>query len=60
MIDVMEAEEAWCPPTFTPDGVSRTLLAWLTSEVANQSTRLCTASSVSTSCATATELSATR
>src|SRR3954469_15673956 len=49
MIDVIEADDAWWPPTFTPDGVWRTLLAWWTMLVASHSTRRWTASSVSRS-----------
>ena len=45
MIETSEAEEAWCPPTFTPDGVVWTLLAWWTIDVASHSTRRCTDSS---------------
>src|SRR4051794_41821751 len=44
MMLTIEADEAWWPPTFTPDGVSRTLFAWWTMLVASQSTRRCTAS----------------
>ena len=47
MMLTIDADEAWWPPTFTPDGVSRTLLAWWTMLVASQSTRRWTASSVS-------------
>src|ERR1044072_4758393 len=43
MIDAIDADDAWWPPTFTPDGVLRTLLAWWTIEVASHSTRLSTA-----------------
>jgi hypothetical protein len=47
MMLTIEADEAWWPPTFTPDGVLRTRLAWWTMLVASQSTRRCTASSTS-------------
>ena len=30
MIDTIDADEAWCPPTFTPDCVCLTRLAWWT------------------------------
>ncbi len=46
MIETIEAEEAWWPPTFTPERFSRTLLAWWMIEVASHSTRRCTRSSV--------------
>ena len=39
MIDTIEADEAWWPPTFTPEGVFRTRLAWWMIEVASHSTR---------------------
>ena len=45
MIDTTEAEDAWWPPTLTPDGVRRTLLAWWMIEVASHSTRDSTARS---------------
>ncbi len=47
MIEIIEALEAWCPPTFTPEVFARTLLAWWTIEVAIQSTRRSTACSSS-------------
>ena len=47
MMLTIEADDAWWPPTFTPDGVSRTLLAWWTMLVASHSTRRWTASRVS-------------
>ena len=28
MMLTIDADDAWWPPTFTPEGVSRTLLAW--------------------------------
>jgi hypothetical protein len=28
MIDTIEAEEAWCPPTLIPSGLGRMWLAW--------------------------------
>jgi hypothetical protein len=39
MMLTIDADDAWWPPTFTPDGVLRTLLAWWTMLVASQSTR---------------------
>src|SRR6476620_10220534 len=45
----IDALDAWWPPTFTPERFSRTRLAWCTIAVASQSTRRCTASSVSRS-----------
>ena len=45
MIETIDADEAWWPPTFTPEGVSRTLLAWWMIDVASHSTRCSTASS---------------
>ena len=46
MIDTIEADDAWWPPTFTPDGVARTRFAWWTMLVASQSTLDSTAASV--------------
>src|SRR5689334_23169985 len=46
MIETIDADDAWWPPTFTPDGVSRTRLAWWTIDVASHRTRSWTASSV--------------
>src|SRR6476619_4965985 len=43
----IDADDAWWPPTFTPDGVLRTLLAWWTIEVASHRTRRWTASRTS-------------
>jgi len=37
MIDTTEAEDAWWPPTLTPDGVRLTLLAWWMIDVASHS-----------------------
>ncbi len=45
MMLTIEAEEAWWPPTFTPDSVDRTRLAWWTMLVASHSTRRCSSSS---------------
>ena len=28
MIETIDADEAWCPPTFIPEGLGRTRLAW--------------------------------
>jgi hypothetical protein len=39
MIVTIEAQEAWCPPTFNPDGFTRTRLAWSTIAVDSQRTR---------------------
>src|SRR5918999_5133972 len=35
----IDALDAWCPPTFTPERFSRTRLAWWTIAVASQRTR---------------------
>src|SRR6478735_6919787 len=43
----IDADDAWWPPTFTPDGVVRTRLAWCTIDVASHSTRRCSASRTS-------------
>ena len=45
MTETSDADDAWCPPTLTPDGVWRTLLAWWTIDIANHRTRSWTASS---------------
>jgi hypothetical protein len=47
MIVVIEALDAWCPPTLSPDGFGRTRFAWCTIAVASQSTRRSTATRVS-------------
>jgi hypothetical protein len=47
MIEAIDADDAWWPPTFTPDGVLRTLFAWWTIDVASHSTRRSTACSSS-------------
>src|SRR5690606_40418775 len=39
MIDTIEADDAWCPPTFNPDGFGRTRLAWWMIALDNHSTR---------------------
>ena len=39
MMLTIDADDAWWPPTFTPDAVSLTRLAWCTMLVASQSTR---------------------
>src|SRR3569833_3008478 len=49
MMLTMEAEEAWWPPTFTPEGVRRTRVAWWTMLVASHSTLRWTASRTSRS-----------
>jgi len=49
MMLAIDADDAWWPPTFTPDGVARTLFAWWTMLVASHSTRRCTASRTSRS-----------
>ena len=41
MIETIDADDAWWAPTFTLDGVARTLFAWRTIDVASQSTRRC-------------------
>ena len=46
MIETIEADEAWWPPTLTPDAVFRTRFAWWTMLIASHRTRSCTASSV--------------
>ncbi|WP_326726351.1 hypothetical protein OHT59_10345 [Streptomyces sp. NBC_00243] len=38
MIDTIDAEDAWCPPTFTPDSFGRTRFAWWIMAVDSQST----------------------
>ena len=38
MIETIEADEAWCPPTFSPPGLGRTRFAWWTIAVDSQST----------------------
>src|SRR5262245_9521574 len=38
MMVAREAEEAWCPPTFTPSTFSRTWLAWWMVQLASHST----------------------
>src|SRR5215471_14051831 len=38
MMVASEADEAWCPPTFTPSMFSRTWLAWWMVQVASHST----------------------
>ena len=43
MIVAIEALDAWWPPTFSPDGLGRTRLAWCTIDVASHSTRCSTA-----------------
>ena len=49
MMLTIDADEAWWPPTFTPDSVFRTLFAWWTIEVASHRTRDSTDSSTSRS-----------
>ncbi|MBB5873511.1 hypothetical protein F4553_006945 [Allocatelliglobosispora scoriae] len=39
MIEIIEAQEAWWPPTLRPLGLGRTRLAWCTIAVESQSTR---------------------
>jgi Lrp/AsnC family leucine-responsive transcriptional regulator len=46
MIDTIDADDAWCPPTFTPDDVFRTRLAWWMIDVASHSARSWIACSV--------------
>src|SRR6476661_287434 len=43
----IDADDAWWPPTFTPEGVVRTRFAWCTIDVASHSTRRCSASRTS-------------
>ena len=47
MIETIDADDDWWPPTFTPDGVLRTLFAWWTIDVASHSTRCWMVSSTS-------------
>src|ERR1035437_5120368 len=42
MMLTIEADEAWWPPTLTPEELSRTRLAWWTMLLASHSTRRCT------------------
>src|SRR5688500_9219311 len=51
MSDTIDALDAWWPPTFTPDGLGRTRLAWWTIAAASHSTRRWIDSSVSRSVA---------
>src|SRR5581483_6984378 len=44
MMLTIDADEAWWPPTLTPEAVLRTLLAWWTCVAASHSTRRCTRS----------------
>src|SRR3954452_10286119 len=46
MIDTSDADDAWCPPTFSPSGLGRTRLAWCTIDVASHNTRCSTSRSV--------------
>ncbi len=39
MMLTIDAEDAWCPPTFTPESLALTLLAWWTMLTASHSTR---------------------
>ena len=39
MIETIDADDAWWPPTFTPEAVVRTLLAWWTIDIASHRTR---------------------
>ncbi|WP_216858424.1 hypothetical protein [Actinomadura verrucosospora] len=45
MIDTIDADDAWCPPTFSPDGLGRTRLAWWIIALASQRTRSSTSPS---------------
>ena len=47
MIETIEAEDAWWPPTLTPEGLGRTRFARWTMAVDNQSTRSWTSRSTS-------------
>ena len=38
MIETIDAEDAWCPPTFIPPGLGRTRFAWWMIAVDSQST----------------------
>ena len=55
MIVAMEALDAWCPPTLSPDGFGRTRLAWSTIAVASHSTRCSTVRAASSSVRTPPE-----
>lgn len=54
MMDAIDAEDAWWPPTFSPDGLGRTRLAWCTMAVDSHSTRRSTSSSTPECVAVAT------
>src|SRR5581483_6997404 len=47
MMLTIDADDAWWPPTFTPEALGRTLLAWWTWLAASHSTRRWTRSSTS-------------
>jgi hypothetical protein len=47
MMLTIDADDAWWPPTLSPDSTRRTRLAWWTMLTANQRTRRWTASSTS-------------
>lgn len=51
MIDTIDAEDAWCPPTLRPDGFGRTRFAWWIIAVDSQSTRFSISRSTPYSCA---------
>ena len=38
MIETIDADEAWCPPTFIPPGLGRTRFAWSMIAVDSHST----------------------
>ncbi len=38
MIETIDAEDAWCPPTFIPPGLGRTRFAWSMIAVDSHST----------------------
>src|SRR5262249_1073381 len=49
MMLASEADEAWCPPTFTPSTLSRTWLAWWMVQLASHSTFLSSSRRIATS-----------
>ncbi|WP_433225906.1 hypothetical protein [Microtetraspora malaysiensis] len=49
MIDTIDAEDAWWPPTFKPEGFSRTRFAWWMTAEESQSTRFSTSRSTANS-----------
>jgi hypothetical protein len=58
MIDTIDADDAWWPPTFKPEGFGRTRFAWWMIALDSQSTRLSISRRVSYSPVTRRALSA--